>query len=124
VSDHVPEATLLIRRFVVVRRALDGAFSYRPELTVEGASGRGRLSIKKVTFELLDVGASGQTLILWNPADVIGGRAVTVVPGYDGTGMFHDLRSRAEAPRMSTTVSYVDDSGRGGVISAVAAVVR
>ena len=126
VSERVPVARLVIQRFTVVRRTADGAFAYRPELTLAETSGRSQVSIKKIAFELLDVGVAvvGPALAIWNAAEVPRGSSVTLASGYEGRPGSFDIRSRADASRASVTISYVDNGGRGGMVSAVAPVAR
>jgi hypothetical protein len=59
VPDRAPLASLVIRSFTVARRPHLGRFLYWPKLALAETSGSSRVSIKKIAFELLDVGAAG-----------------------------------------------------------------
>jgi hypothetical protein len=58
-------ASLEIRQFTVSRRQHQGRFVYAPQLTLAETSGRSRASIRKLVFQLLDVGAASQAPPLW-----------------------------------------------------------
>ncbi len=64
--DRGSLASLEIRQFTVSRRQNQGRFVYAPQLTLAETSGRSRASIRKIVFELLDVGAASQAPPLWN----------------------------------------------------------
>jgi hypothetical protein len=117
-------ASLAIHHFTVGRRMERGRFLYRPRLTLAETSGRSRASIRKVVFELLDVGAARQPLPVWNAADVAAGGAISLVTGKTGHAPWFEIDSSADASRVSVVISFVDEGGRGGVVSAIAPVDR
>ena len=122
VSRDASVAALEIRQFTVGRRAEQGRFRYWPKLTLAEASGRSRASIKKIVFELLDVGAAGEVLPVWSAPDVAAGDAISLITGRDGQSPWFEIDSRGDASRVSVKISFVDEAGRGSVISAVALV--
>jgi hypothetical protein len=81
-------------------------------------------SIKKIVFELLDVGAARQPTPLWNLPPVAAGDAVSLVSGNNGRALWFDIDSTGDASRVSVAISFVDDAGRGGLVSAIAPVQR
>jgi hypothetical protein len=124
VSDRAPLASLEIRQFTVGRRQHQGRFLYWPTLTLVETSGRSRASIKKIVFELLDSGAGGDPLLLWHAPDVAAGETISLVTGRNGQGPWFEIDSGGDVSRMSVAVSFVDDGGRGGLVSAIARVPR
>ena len=122
--DRASLASLAIRQFSVSRRQHQGRFLYWPKLTLAETSGRSRASIKKIAFELLDVGAATQALPLWNAPDVPAGDTVTLATGKGGGAPWFEIDSNGNASRVSVTISFVDDAGRGGLVSAIAPVNR
>jgi hypothetical protein len=120
--DRASLASLVIRQFSVSRRQHQGRFLYWPTLTLAETSGRSRASIRKIAFELLDVGAATQALPLWNAADVPAGDTVTLATGKGSQAPWFEIDSIGNASRVSVTISFVDDAGRGGLVSAIATV--
>ena len=108
----------------VSRRQHQGRFLYWPKLTLAETSGRSPASIKKIAFELLDVGAATQAPPLWNAPDVRAGDTVSFVTGKGGQAPWFEIDSSGNASRVSVTISFVDDGGRGGLVSAIAPVYR
>jgi hypothetical protein len=124
ISDSESLAALVIRRFTVGRRQQHGRFLYSPDLTLAETLGRSHASIRKIAFELLDVGAAGQVLPIWNLMDVPAGQAISLVTAMDGRAPWFEINSSADVSRVAVIVSFVDDAGRGGLVSAVASVSR
>lgn len=124
VPDRAPLASLAIREFTVDRRQHQGRFLYWPKLTLAETSGRSRASIRKIVFELLDVGAAEQAPPVWNPADVQAGATISRITGRNGQTPWSQIDSGGDASRVSVTISFVDDGGRGGLVSAIAPVDR
>ena len=122
--DRGSLASLEIRQFTVNRRQHQGRFVYAPQLTLAETSGRSRASIRKIVFELLDVGAASQAPPLWNVPPVAAGDAISFVSGKNGRAPWFDIDSTGDASRVSVAISFVDDSGRGGLVSAIAPVQR
>ena len=122
--DRAPLASLHIRQFTVGRREHHGGFLYWPTLTVAETSGRSRASIRKIVFELLDSGAGGAPLLLWNAPDVAAGETISLVTGRKGQRPWFEIDSTSDVSRMSVAISFVDDAGRGGLVSAIAPVDR
>jgi hypothetical protein len=116
-------ASIAVRDFTVDRRRQDERFVYRPRLTLVETTGRSRATIKKIVFELLDAGRTLQTLPVWNAPDVPAGGTMPFV-SVTSRGPRFEIESTAEASRVSVAISFVDDAGRGGRASAVAAVSR
>ena len=52
------------------------------------------------------------------------GGAVSLDTGKDGRAPWFEIKSSADAPRVSVAISFVDDAGRGGLVSAIAPVSR
>ena len=73
-------------------------------------------------FELLDVGAAGQALPVWNAPDVPAGDTISLVTGKNGQAPWFEIDSSGDASRVSVAISFVDDAGRGGLVSAIAPV--
>ena len=122
VPDRASIASLVIRHFTVGRRQHKGRCLYWPKLTLAETSGRSRASIKKIVFELLDVGAAGQTFPVWNAPDVRAGDTISIVNGKNGHAPWFEIDSSSDASRVSVAISFVDDAGRGGMVSAIAIV--
>jgi hypothetical protein len=123
VSDRASLAALTIRHFTVGRREREGHFLYSARLTLAETSGRSRASIRKMVFELLDVGAAGQARPVWSAPVVPAGNTISLDTGKDGQPWF-EIESSADASRVSVAISFVDDAGRGGLVSAIASVHR
>lgn len=115
-------AALEIREFTVGRREHQGRFFYWPKLTLAETSGGSRASIKKIEFELLDVGAANQAVHVWNVPDVPAGATISLVTRQNGEAPWFEIDGKADASRVSVAISFVDDAGRGGLVSAVAPV--
>lgn len=115
-------AAVAIHQFAVSRRQHQGRFLYWPKLTLGETSGRSRASIKKVEFELLDAGAAGQSRSFWNLPDIQAGNRLDLVTGENSDAPRFEIESRANAARVSVAVSFVDEEGRGGRVTAVSSV--
>lgn len=124
VPDRAALASLVIRHFTVALREHQGRFLYRPQLTLAETSGRSRASIKKIVFELLDVGAAGQALPLWHLPDVPASGTISLVTGKNGQAPWFEIDSSGNTSRVSVAISFVDDAGSGGLVSAIAPVDR
>ena len=125
VPVRAPHASLEIRQFTVDRRQHHGRFLYWPKLTLAETSGRSRASIKKILFELLDSGTGGDPLPLWNAPDVAAGETISLVTSRNAQGQpWFEVYSSGDVSRISVAVSFVDDAGRGGLVSAIARVQR
>jgi hypothetical protein len=122
--DRGSLASLEISQFTVSRRQRQGRFVYAPQLTLAETSGRSRASIRKIVFELLDVGAASQAPPLWNVPPVAAGDAISLVSGKNGHAPWFEIDSTGDASRVSVAISFVDDAGRGGLVSAIAPVQR
>jgi hypothetical protein len=116
-------AALTIGAFTVEGWYEKGYFQYWPKLTLSESSGRSQATIKTITFELLDVGPSGRVPPSWNPGVVPAGGSITFTED-DYGGAWFSISSTAEASRVSMVISFVDDAGRGGVVSSMAQVSR
>jgi hypothetical protein len=117
-------AALVIQAFSVMGSSDSGSFSYWPKLTLTETSGVSRALIKKMTFELLDVGPSGRVPPSWEPREVPAGGSITLDEDDYGYGPWLEITSMADASRVSLAISFVDDAGRGGSVTAVAPVSR
>jgi hypothetical protein len=117
-------AALVIQSFSVVGSSEGGSFSYWPKLTLTETSGVSHALIKKMTFELLDVGPSGRVPPSWEPREVPAGGSITLDEDEYGYGPWLEITSMADASRVSLTISFVDDAGRGGSVTAVVPVSR
>ena len=124
VSDRASQTSLEIRQFTVVRRQQQGRFVYWPKLTLAETSGRGGASIRKILFELLDVGGASQPPPFWTPQDVPAGDTISLVTERDGKAPWFEIDSTGDASRVSMAISFVDAAGRGGLVSAVTGVER
>ena len=116
-------AALTIGTFTVESWYESGAFQYWPKLTLRETSGQSPATIRTITFELLDVGLYGHVPLYRNPGVVPAGGSLEFIED-DYGGSWFSLSSAAQAPRVSMVISFVDDAGRGGVLSAVAPVSR
>ena len=124
VPARASSASLEIRQFTISRRQHQGRFLYWPKLTLAETSGRSGASIKKIAFELLDVGASGQARSVWNAPDVPAGDTLSLVTGTGGQSPWFEIDSSGDASRVSVAISFVDAAGRGGLVTAIAPVDR
>ena len=124
VPDRASLASLVIRQFTIDRRQHLGRFLYWPKVTLAETSGRSRASIRKIVFELLDVGAAGEAQPFWSAPVVSAGDTVSLDTGKDGRTPWFEIKSSADAARVSVAISFVDDAGRGGLVSAIAPVSR
>jgi hypothetical protein len=124
VPARASHASLVIRHFMVGRRSHHGRFLYSPRLTLAETSGRSHASVKKIVFELLDAGSATQPRVAW-PARVVGaGEAITLDAGAHGQAQWFEFESGSDAPRVSAAVSYIDNAGRGGMVTGIATVER
>ena len=94
--DRGSLASLEIRQFTVSRRQNQGRFVYAPQLTLAETSGRSRASIRKMVFELLDVGAASQAPPLWNVPPVAAGDAISLVSGKNGRAPWFEIDSTGD----------------------------
>ena len=124
VSDSASLASLAIEHFSIERRQHQGRFRYWPKLTLAETSGRSPASVKKILFELVDVGSAGQVLPVWNVSEVPAGDTISLVTGKNGQAPWFEIESSGDASRVSVSISFVDDQGRGGMVSAIAPVKR
>jgi hypothetical protein len=115
---------LAIQALTVDGWSENGRFHYWPKLTLTETSGISRASIKAITFELLDVGPAGRVPPARDPGDVPAGGTIQLVEDAYGYGPWFEIDSTANASRVSVVISFVDDAGRGGALSAVAQVSR
>jgi hypothetical protein len=124
-EDHAA-ATLVIHDFAVAGWYEPTAqrFYYWPKLTLAETSGVGPVSIVKIVFELLDVGAAGGVPPTLQTFTVAAGGTLRL----DEDPIYGDpwlaIDSKAEASRVSVVISYVDSAGRGATVSGVAEVSR
>ena len=116
-------AALTIGTFTVEGWFEKGYFQYWPKLTLRESAGRSQATIKTITFELLDVGPAGRVPPWWTPGVVPAGGSLQLTED-DYGGAWFSISSTAEASRVSMRISFVDDAGRGGVVSSVAQVSR
>lgn len=124
VSDGASFASLAIQQFSVGRRQHQGRYVYWPKLTLAETSGRSRAAIRKIAFELLDVGATGPIPPVWTTRDVPAGNTITLVTAGNSQQPWFEIDSTGDAARISVSISFVDEAGRGGVVSAIAPVER
>jgi hypothetical protein len=117
-------ATLAIRSFTVTGWTNGGRFYYWPRLTLAETSGSSGAVIKQMVFELTDTGPEGKVPVVWNPMQVPAGGTLTLDEGDYGDPWLEIDSTSANASRVSVVISYVDEQGRGGSISAVADVSR
>lgn len=116
-------AALVIQAFSVVGSSEGASFGYWPKLTLAETSGVSRALIKKMTFELLDVGPAGHVPPSWEPREVPARGSMTLdEDDYGGPWLW--ITSMGDASRVSLTIAFVDDAGRGGSVTAVAPVSR
>jgi hypothetical protein len=123
-APNASSTALVIQAFSVVGSSDHGSFSYWPKLTLAETSGVSRALIEKMTFQLLDVGPPGRVPIVWEPREVPAGGAITLDEDDYGYGPWLEITSVADASRVSLAISFVDDAGRGGSVTAVAPVTR
>ena len=114
----------MIKQFTIVRSERAGRVLYWPKLTLAETSGRSRASIRKIVFELLDVGAAGQIQTVWSVPAVRAGDTISLDTGKDGRGPWFEIESSADASRVAVSIAFVDDAGRGGLVRAVASASR
>lgn len=127
-TPHVPDraslASVEIRQFSVGRRQDQRRFLYRPNLTLVETSGRSRAAVKKIAFELLDGGAAGRVVPVWNAPEVPARGIVRLVTGTNGQAPWFEIEGPGDAARVSVAISFVDDAGCGGLVTAIALVDR
>jgi hypothetical protein len=123
---HDPSAAVLaIQAFTASSWHDQDGFHYWPKLTLTETSGSSRALIQKMIFELMDEGPSGRVPPVWDRRQVPAGGTISLVDDeYFGYGPWLELDSTADAARVSVMISFVDDAGRGGSVSAVAQVSR
>lgn len=124
VPDRAPHASLEIREFTVSRRRHQERFVYAPQLTLAETSGRSGARIRKIAFELLDVGGASQAPPVWNAPDVPAGGTISLATGSGAKAPWVEIESSGDASRVSVAISFVDDAGHGGLVSAIALVQR
>jgi hypothetical protein len=122
-APDASSAALVIRAFSVVGSSEGASFGYWPKVTLAETSGVSPALIKKMTFELVDVGPPGRIPPSWEPREVPAGGSITLdEDDYGGPWLW--MTSMADASRVSLTISFVDDAGRGGSVTAIAPVSR
>jgi hypothetical protein len=124
VPDRASLASVEIRQFSVGRRQHQRRFLYWPSLTLVETSGRSRAAVKKIVFELLDGGAARRIVPVWNAPDVPARGTVRLVTGTNGQAPWFEIEGPGDAARMSVAISFVDDAGCGGLVTAIAPVDR
>jgi len=123
VPVEVSRGVLAITRFTVDQWTEQGGdYAYWPRLTLTEGSGLSAVTVTRVQFTLLDVGAFGR--VPTHP----GGWAIGAGSSRD---IFHDvaygepafyISSSRLSGRVEVTISYVDDAGRAADVSAIATV--
>lgn len=122
VRVDVPAAVLTLSLFTVDGWYDAGRFHYWPRLSL--TSSGGSVAIKKIAFELLDVGSAGRVPPSWQPFSVAAGETLNLSEGpYFGDPWF-EIDSSADASRVSVVIVFIDEAGRAGEIAAVAQVSR
>lgn len=121
VRVDVPAAVLTLSLFTVDGWYDAGRFHYWPKLSL--SSSGGPIAIKKIAFELLDVGSAGRVPPSWQQFSVAGGGTLNLSEDPYG-GPWFEIDSSADASRVSIAIVFVDEAGRGGEITAVAQVSR
>jgi hypothetical protein len=99
---------------------MNGRYHYFPKLTLKETSGRTSVRIVRIAFELLDVGPDGRVQPSQQQIPVPAGG--TIVLDENEWGPWVEIDSSAEASRVAVAISFVDDRGRSGSVSAVAPV--
>ena len=123
IAPAASSASLVIQAFSVVVSSDGSSFGYWPKLTLAETSGISRAVIKKMTFELLHVGPAGRVPPSWDAREVPAGSSIALdEDDYGGPWIW--ITSLANASGVSLTISFVDDAGRGGSVTAVAPVSR
>jgi len=120
-APNSSSAALVIQAFSVIGSPDQGY--YWPKLTLTEASGVSRALIKKMTFEWLDVGPPGRVPTVWEPHEIPAGGTITL-ENADYGGPWFEISRPADASRLSLAISFVDDAGRGAVVTAVVPVSR
>ena len=113
----------MIQAFSVIGSSYPGLLLLA-ELTLAETSGVSRALIKKMTFELLDVGPSGRVPAMWEPREVPAGGTIALDEDDYGYGPWLEITSMADASCVSLVISFVDDAGRGGLVTAIVPVSR
>jgi hypothetical protein len=123
-APNSSSAALVIQAFSVIGSSDQGDFHYWPKLTLTETSGVSRALIKKMTFELLDVGPNGRVPTVWEPHEIPAGGTITLENDDYGYGPWFEITSVADVQRVSLAISFVDDAGRGALVTAVVPVSR
>jgi hypothetical protein len=119
ISQDTAVPSVVIQAFTVTGWKTDRYFHYWPKLTLAETSGVGRVLVRKMTFELLDVGPNGRVAPAWDVGYVpAGGRLTLDADDYDGP--WFEIFGEADVSRVSVTINFVDDAGRAGALTAVA----
>jgi hypothetical protein len=122
-----PLATLVISSFTVLGSRLPGGrFDYIPIMSLTETGGVSGATIIRVSFTLLNVGSAGN-VPAWNgAAHVSAGGSLDlfrrVANSYGDPDL--EIDSVAEASTVGVLISFADDAGRLGSVSAVATVSR
>lgn len=120
---NASSAVLVIQAFSVVGSSDRGTFSYWPKLTLAETAGVSRAVIRKMTFQLVGVGPAGRVPEVWEQHEVPACGTLTLDDdGYGGPWL--GITSTADASQVSVAISFVDDRGRGGSITAATPVSR
>jgi hypothetical protein len=119
-TEESADAKLEVRAFSVPAKLMNGRYHYFPKLTLKETSGRTSVRIVRIAFELLDVGPDGRVQPSQQQIPVPAGG--TIVLDENEWGPWVEIDSSAEASRVAVAISFVDDRGRSGSVSAVAPV--
>lgn len=117
-------ATVVIQDFSVFGWYDHGQqrFHYWPKLTLAETAGVSAASISTISFELLDVGPAGRVPPASGSFLVPAGGVLRL--DEDLYGPWLEIDSTANAARVSVLLSFVDNAGKGGSVSAIVAVSR
>jgi len=121
ISQDIAAPTVVIQAFTMTGWKTDRYFHYWPKLTLAETSGVGRAFVRKMTFELLDIGPAGRIPPAWDVGYVPAGGTLTLdADDYDGP--WFEIFGEADANRVSVTINFVDDESRAAAVTAIAQV--
>jgi hypothetical protein len=114
-------AALEVSAFTVSRWGNGGTFDFGPTLRLTETSGKSGAWVISLEFHLDDIGAAGNVPAWSVRKRVDAGMTREINPYLGGDYEFWILR-RPDAERVSVVISFTDDEGRNGSVSAVTAV--
>lgn len=122
IAEAPASAALAVSSFVVTRWRAQNEWGYWPRLTMTETTGRAAVTITRIEFALLDVGIHGRVPPTRGTWHVPAGGTIDVFDEWSYGEPELYLTSSQQTDRVMVTLSYVDEHGRPGDVTATAQV--